>query len=182
VDAVAFAPNGRTIVSGAAYTDNIVRTWDAFTGQIKGRWRGHKDGIEAIAYTPDGKVVASGSQDGTVRLWDAATGQQIGAPLGNDAPVAQARFSPDGARVVAATGDKTARLWDLKADNRNLVSQARAIVPRCLTPAQRKAVYLPPEPPAWCIEMVKWPYDTPEWKRWLVNKRAGKNPPLPVAP
>jgi hypothetical protein len=109
-------------------------------------------------------------------------GLKVGAPLGNDAPVAQARFSPDGVRIVAASGDKTARLWNLKADNGNLVSQARAIVPRCLTPAQRKAFYLPREPPTWCIEMVKWPYDTPEWKRWLVNKRAGKNPPLPVAP
>ena len=102
-----------------------------------------------------------------MRLWDAGTAQQIGAPLGNDAPVAEARFSPDGARIV---------------DTRNLVSRARAIVPRCLTPAQRKAFYLPPEPPAWCVELDKRPYDTPQWKQWLVDKRAVKNPPLPAAP
>ena len=132
-------------------------------------------------FSPDGKRILTASWDKTVRLWDAATSQQIGAPLGDDAPVAQARFSPDGARIVAAISDKTARLWDLRTDYRDLVSPARAIVPRCLTLAQRKAFFLRPEPPAWCIRMVKWPYDTPEWQQWLVNKQAGKNPPLPVA-
>ena len=63
-----------------------------------------------------------------------------------------------------------------------LVSAAKADIPRCLTLAQRKAFFLPPEPPAWCIEMEKWPYDTPEWKQWLADTRAGKNPPLPPAP
>jgi hypothetical protein len=38
-----------------------------------------------------------------------------------------------------------------------------------MTPAQRKAFFVPPEPPAWCIEMEKWPYDTPEWKQWLAD-------------
>src|SRR5262249_21349521 len=78
IDAVAFSPDGRTIVTGATYSDNVVRSWDALTGKLKGRWRGHQDGIEAIAYAPDGLRVASGSADGTVRLWDAATGKEIG--------------------------------------------------------------------------------------------------------
>ena len=113
-------------------------------------------------FSPDGKRILTASWDRTVRLWDPATGQQIGAPLDNDAPVAEARFSPNGARIVAASADKTARLWDVKADTRNLVSRARATFPRCLTPAQRKAFYLPPEPPAWCVELEKWSYDTPQ--------------------
>jgi hypothetical protein len=63
-----------------------------------------------------------------------------------------------------------------------LVEHAKAAVPRCLTVAQRKAVFMPPEPPAWCIEKEKWPYDTPAWKQWLNATRAGKNPPLPAEP
>ncbi len=63
-----------------------------------------------------------------------------------------------------------------------LVEHAKAAVPRCLTSAQHKAFYLPPEPPAWCIELEKWPYNTAEWKRWLADLRAGKKPPLPIAP
>jgi hypothetical protein len=61
------------------------------------------------------------------------------------------------------------------------VSHAKAAVPRCLTPAQRKAFFLLPEPPRWCIELEKWPYHTDVWKQWLSDIRAGKNLPLPDA-
>ena len=99
-----------------------------------------------------------------------------------------AAFSPDGKRIVTASLDKTARVWDAETgkpawdtpDIDALVSAAKAAVPRCLTPVQRKTFFLPPEPPDWCIEMEKRPYDTPEWNQWLADKRAGKTPPLPT--
>jgi hypothetical protein len=93
--------------------------------------------------------------------------------------VYSAAFSPDGKRIVTASADKTARIWDVFTDTQALVSAAKAAVPRCLTAEQRQTFFLPAEPPAWCIDMAKWPYDTPEWKQWLADKRAGKNPPLP---
>ena len=114
--------------------------------------------------------------------WDAATGKSIGEPLrGHDGFVYSAAFSPDGRRIVTASNDKTAWVWDYSASTQALVSLTKAIVPRCLTPAQRKSFYLPPEPPDWCIEMEKWPYDTPAWMQRLADKRAGKAPPLPEA-
>jgi WD domain, G-beta repeat len=120
--------------------------------------------------------------DKTARVWDAATGQPIGEPLkGHENWVMSAAFSPDGRLIVTASPDRTACVWVFPTSTQALMSQAKAVVPRCLTPAQRKAFYLPPEPPAWCIEMVKWPYDTPDWKQWLNDKRAGKNPRLPAA-
>ena len=61
-------------------------------------------------------------------------------------------------------------------DTQALVSHAKAIVPRCLTSEQRKAFFLPPDPPAWCIELEKWPYDAPTWKQWLADKRAERAP------
>jgi hypothetical protein len=51
-----------------------------------------------------------------------------------------------------------------------------------VTQAQRKQFFQPPEPPAWCIEMEKWPYHTAEWKQWLADTRAGKTVPLPNTP
>ena len=93
-----------------------------------------------------------------------------------------AAFSPDGTRIVTASKDKTARVWDVFLDTQALVLHAKAVIPRCLTPAQRKAFFLPSEPPAWCIEMEKWPYNTPDWKQWLTDKRADKKPPLPANP
>ena len=67
------------------------------------------------------------------------------------------------------------------ANTQELVSHAKAAVPRCLTAAQRSAFFLSPEPPQWCIELEKWPYHTASWKQWLSDTRANKNPPLPIS-
>jgi hypothetical protein len=62
---------------------------------------------------------------------------------------------------VTASNDKTARLWEAFPDPQALVDRVKAEMPRCLTPVQRERLFLPPEPPRWCIDMHKWPYDTP---------------------
>ena len=72
--------------------------------------------------------------------------------------MSSAAFSPDGKRIVAASADETARLWDVLSTE-ELVDAAKAAVPRCLTQEQRVQFGLPPEPPRWCIEMKKWPYN-----------------------
>ncbi len=69
-------------------------------------------GVGAVAFSPDGRRIVSGSADHTLRLWDANTGQPIGAPLeGHKSPVWSVAFSPDGRRIVSG-GDNTLRLWD----------------------------------------------------------------------
>jgi hypothetical protein len=93
----------------------------------------------------------------------------------------RAAFSRDGRRIVTASADNTARLWEIFPNTQELVSHTKMAIPRCLTPAQRMAFFLPPEPPLWCIELEKWPYHTDAWKQWLTDTRAGKNPPLPAA-
>ena len=50
------------------------------------------------------------------------------------------------------------------------IDHAKRTVARCLTPQERKKFYLPPEPPAWCIEMEKWPYHTIFWKTKMLRK------------
>jgi WD40 repeat protein len=69
--------------------------------------------VQAVAYAPDGRLVASGDDGGTVRLWDSGTGQPTGDPLtGHEAPVRAVAFSPDGQRLVSASDDGSVRLWD----------------------------------------------------------------------
>src|SRR4029077_11366649 len=78
--------------------------------------------------------------------------------------------------------DTTARIWDVFATTQALVDDVKQVVPRCLKRDQREKAFLDAEPPAWCIEMGKWPYRTQDWKDWLRFKRADANPPLPDTP
>ena len=71
--------------------------------------------IFAAAFSPDGQLIVSASDDKTLRLWDARTGSAIGQPLrGHDGRVWSVAFSPDGQRIVSASDDKTLRLWDAR--------------------------------------------------------------------
>lgn len=69
--------------------------------------------VLSVAVSPDGKRIATGSEDNTVRIWDGATAKPIGEPLrGHDKRVLQVRFSPDGSRLASSSQDMTVRLWD----------------------------------------------------------------------
>ena len=137
------------------------------------------------AFSPDGKRIVTASADKTARLWDVESGKQIGEPLtGYAYAVWGAAFSPDGKRIVIASGEKTARLLRMfPGGTGEIVAVAKAASPRCLTAEQRRQFFLPPEPPNWCIEQEKWPYDTLAWKQWLSsNTLSRRRPPLPPAP
>ena len=70
------------------------------------------DSVYSAVFSPDGKYVATVSDDKTARIWDAATGKQIFVPLKHNGPVYKVAYSPDGKYVARASADYTARLWD----------------------------------------------------------------------
>ena len=65
----------------------------------------------AVAFSPDGKTVLTGSVDKTARLWETATGKPLGPPLQHQNGVGAVAFSPDGRTVLTGSWDNTARLW-----------------------------------------------------------------------
>ncbi|CAG7855299.1 COMPASS-like H3K4 histone methylase component WDR5B {ECO:0000303/PubMed:19567704} Short=AtWDR5B {ECO:0000303/PubMed:19567704} [Serendipita indica DSM 11827] len=139
VTAVAFSPDGSQIVS--SWNQRTIQLWNAETGQPSGdplqghtHWvnyktirlwsvstgqllgeplQGHTQSVNAVAFSPDGSQIVSGSNDETVRLWSVENGQSLGSPLrGHIWAVLAVAFSPDGLRIVSGSGDNTIRLWN----------------------------------------------------------------------
>lgn len=72
----------------------------------------HADAVLQVAFSPDGRQLASAGRDQTIRLWDPTTGQELHALTGHAAHVCQVTFSPDGRRLASASQDGVVRLWN----------------------------------------------------------------------
>ncbi len=106
------APTARQFVLTGSVDKTGAALRDAATARPLGAPLQHQGRVEAVAFSPDGKTVLTGSGDRTARLWDTATAKPFGAPLQHQGSVTGVAFSPDGKTVLTGSVDQTARLWD----------------------------------------------------------------------
>ena len=111
--AVAFAPDGRSVVSSSK--DKVLKLWDVASGEKLRTFSGHTDWVSGVAFSPDGQKILSCSDDTTVRMWDAATGKRIRSLSGHGEIVNSVAFSPDGKLAVVGGNDKALTLWDVQS-------------------------------------------------------------------
>jgi WD40 repeat protein/tRNA A-37 threonylcarbamoyl transferase component Bud32 len=76
-------------------------------------FQGHKEWVHGVAFSPDGRLLAAASYDGTLKLWDSVTGLEVRTLIGHTAPVWAVAFSSDGQHLASAGEDKTVRVWDV---------------------------------------------------------------------
>ena len=109
--AVAFSPDGQRF---AVASDIGIWLYDVATSRELALLIGHTEGVNAIAFSPDGMAIASGSADRTIKLWDVATGETIATLEGHRGGVNAIAFSPDGRMLASGAWDNTVRLWDIE--------------------------------------------------------------------
>ncbi|GAX43040.1 WD-40 repeat protein [Tolypothrix sp. NIES-4075] len=77
------------------------------------RLEGHNNSVNSVSFSPDGKTLASASDDSTIKLWNVDTGKEITTLHGHTQPIRSITFSPDGKTLASASVDSTIKLWNL---------------------------------------------------------------------
>jgi Tol biopolymer transport system component len=135
IQSLAVSPDGNTVAAGLA-NDGSIRLLSAETGELEMTiWPAHTNWVQVLAFSPDGKVLASAGDDGAVILWDPTTGEQERKLLEDHGATKALVFTPDGRQLIAAPQfeetfyEWDTRTWELKRTFPGDLAEDLAIAP-----------------------------------------------------
>jgi WD40 repeat protein len=108
-------PQGTTAPVLAVAVAENVQLWDLETLSLRSTLGGHTDWVWDVAFSPDGRTLASVSRDETVRFWNVLTGEEVAGWRWQIGQVWSVAFAPDGQTAAAAGADGSVLVWDLDA-------------------------------------------------------------------
>ena len=106
-----FSSDGNKIVT--ASWDNTGKIWDAASGKLLIKLKGHTNWVQSAQFSEDGKKVATISDDNTCKVWDAVSGKLLADLKGHRAKILSVQFSPDIRTIVTSSIDNTLKIWDI---------------------------------------------------------------------
>ena len=125
--ALAFSPDSQVLAWGTGdqvkLRKHATKSLFGFMGRNTITLKGHTDEVRSVAFSPDGKVLASSVRAGTVKLWDTETGANVATLEGAGGPVV---FSPDGRMLASRGGVQEIKLWDLETQTDIMTLRGKA--------------------------------------------------------
>ncbi|CAD7699969.1 unnamed protein product [Ostreobium quekettii] len=113
VAGVKFKPDDGAILASCS-ADGTIKMWKTETGETTRTLKGHKNGINDVAWSQDCRYLCSASDDQTAMVWDAESGKQLSTLSGHSNFVFSIKFSPAGNLLVSGSFDETVRVWDAR--------------------------------------------------------------------
>lgn len=127
VGQLALSPDGKTIATvGSLHSrerrlfpevttayDRAIQIWNLEDGTLRCRLEGHDLKPISVAFSPDGRFLASGGFDKTIRLWDLESQRLVATLTGHDGAVISLAYAPDGRSLASGSSDTTILIWDV---------------------------------------------------------------------